>query len=162
MLGQLASKWWTNLKAEALKEAEASSLVEDASLLPSQINKAFECLQESLYRAGILEEGQRSDGRAADQLRPISSSVDILPRVHGSALFQRGETQSLVVATLGTPKDAQDMDAVAGGATSKSFHPALQFPALQCRGMWQVRHSRTSGSRTWQPSGTFAFACFAR
>jgi polyribonucleotide nucleotidyltransferase len=63
----------------------------------------------------------RADGRDAKSLRPISSEVGVLPRVHGSAIFARGDTQALVITTLGPTKEAQDMDGLTGGSTSKSF-----------------------------------------
>jgi polyribonucleotide nucleotidyltransferase len=93
-----------------------------------QIKMAFEKLQEKVYRSAIIDKGQRADGRGTKDLRPISCQVDVVPRVHGSAIFQRGETQGLVLATLGTSKDAQEVDAITGGAKSKSFLLHYNFP----------------------------------
>ena len=62
----------------------------------------------------ILEQGQRIDGRDLKTVRPITIRTGVLPRTHGSALFTRGETQALVVATLGTGRDAQLIDAIEG------------------------------------------------
>ena len=81
----------------------------------------FEDLQEQAYRETVLKNGSRADGRDAKSLRPIDCEVGLLPRVHGSALFQRGDTQGLVITTLGPTKEAQSMDGLTGGATSKSF-----------------------------------------
>ncbi|MGF1452223.1 MAG: polyribonucleotide nucleotidyltransferase [Opitutales bacterium] len=94
----------------------------------SQINMAFEVLQEEVYRGTILSTKKRVDGRAPDELRPITCQTDLLPRVHGSSLFQRGETQGLVIATLGTGRDAQDLDGLTGGAKEKSFILHYNFP----------------------------------
>ncbi|HOD46920.1 MAG TPA: polyribonucleotide nucleotidyltransferase [Opitutaceae bacterium] len=85
------------------------------------LNVVFEDLQYKAYRKTVLERGVRADGRDAKSLRPISAEVGVLPRVHGSAIFQRGDTQGLVITTLGPTKEAQDMDGLTGGATSKSF-----------------------------------------
>jgi polyribonucleotide nucleotidyltransferase len=93
-----------------------------------QIKMAFEKLQEKVYRHAIIESGKRADGRGTKDLRPISCEVDVLPRVHGSAVFQRGETQGLVLATLGTSKDAQELDSITGGPKSKSFLLHYNFP----------------------------------
>ena len=69
----------------------------------------------------MLTKGERADGRKSADLRQIDCEVGVLPRVHGSALFQRGDTQGLVLTTLGPTKEAQSMDGLTGGATSKSF-----------------------------------------
>ncbi|MCF3652200.1 polyribonucleotide nucleotidyltransferase [Synoicihabitans lomoniglobus] len=81
----------------------------------------FEDLQEEAYRQTVLGKGSRADGRGPKDLRQIDCEVGVLPRVHGSALFQRGDTQGLVITTLGPTKEAQSMDGLTGGATSKSF-----------------------------------------
>ena len=75
------------------------------------IRGIIEHLEYSIVRNAILNEGKRIDGRALDKIRPISIRTGVLPRTHGSALFTRGETQALVVATLGTARDAQIIDA---------------------------------------------------
>ncbi len=95
---------------------------------PNQVRLAFEVLQEDVYRENILEKGKRADGRNLQDLRAIECQAGILPRVHGSAFFQRGETQNIVIATLGTSGDAQDMDGLTGGSSSKSFTLHYNFP----------------------------------
>jgi polyribonucleotide nucleotidyltransferase len=92
------------------------------------LNVVFEDLQYKAYRKNVLEKGVRADGRDAKSLRPISASVGVLPRVHGSATFQRGDTQNIALTTLGPTKEAQDMDGLTGGATSKSFILHYNFP----------------------------------
>src|SRR5262249_19703068 len=76
---------------------------------PGQVAQAFESLEERVVRDLILE-GKRIDGRNPKQLRPISCEVGVLPRTHGTAIFQRGETQALVTTTLGTTSDEQRVD----------------------------------------------------
>lgn len=95
---------------------------------PAQIKMAFEVLQEEVYRDNILDAGKRCDGRTYTDLRPISCSTGLLPVVHGSALFTRGETQALVLTTLGTTKDCQELDGLTGGTKQKSFILHYNFP----------------------------------
>ena len=83
-------------------------------------------LEEKITREVILT-GKRTDGRALDQLRPISCEVALLPRVHGSALFTRGETQALVTTTLGTSKDEQIVDGL-GEEYAEKFYLHYNFP----------------------------------
>ncbi|NGO38513.1 polyribonucleotide nucleotidyltransferase [Limisphaera ngatamarikiensis] len=85
-------------------------------------------IQHAAIRGLVLNEGKRMDGRAMDAIRPISCEVGLLPRAHGSALFTRGETQAMVLATLGTGEDAQEFDAYTGGATEKRFILHYNFP----------------------------------
>jgi len=105
------------------EEAKAALTAElgEGKFSDVDLNVVFEDLQYKAYRKTVLERGVRADGRDAKSLRPISAEAGVLPRVHGSAVFQRGDTQSLVITTLGPTKEAQDMDGLTGGATSKSF-----------------------------------------
>jgi polyribonucleotide nucleotidyltransferase len=110
-------------KAKAACKAELGDVFD-----ARQIKMAFEKLQEKVYRNAIIQSGERADGRTPKDLRAISCEVDVLPRVHGSSLFQRGETQGLVLATLGTSKDAQEVDAITGGPSKRSFLLHYNFP----------------------------------
>jgi polyribonucleotide nucleotidyltransferase len=92
------------------------------------IKDAFYYIQKEAVRSLILNSGKRLDGRAFDVVRPISSEVGILPRAHGSALFARGETQAITLATLGTGDDVQDFDSYTGGDTEKKFILHYNFP----------------------------------
>jgi polyribonucleotide nucleotidyltransferase len=92
------------------------------------VNDAFYYIQKEAVRGLILNHGKRLDGRAFDVVRPISSEVGILPRAHGSALFCRGETQALTLATLGTGDDTQEFDSYTGGGTEKKFILHYNFP----------------------------------
>ncbi|MCX7097547.1 MAG: polyribonucleotide nucleotidyltransferase [Methylococcales bacterium] len=80
----------------------------------NEIRGIIENLEYRIVRNAILNEGKRIDGRPLDKIRPITIRTGVLPRTHGSALFTRGETQALVIATLGTQRDAQIIDALAG------------------------------------------------
>jgi polyribonucleotide nucleotidyltransferase len=92
------------------------------------IENAFYYLQKEAVRKLILDENKRLDGRSFDQIRQISCEVGLLPRVHGSALFSRGETQAMSLVTLGTTEDAQAFDAYTGGKTEKQFILHYNFP----------------------------------
>src|SRR3982751_1681881 len=87
----------------------------------------FKELKEKVMRDEALERGRRLDGRRFDEIRPISIDVGVLPRTHGSAVFQRGETQALVTATLGTAEDQQKIETV-DGETWKRFMLHYNFP----------------------------------
>ncbi len=92
------------------------------------LNVVFEDLQYKAYRQTVLAKGVRADGRGQKDIRPLTAQVGVLPRVHGSAMFQRGDTQNIAITTLGPTKEAQDMDGLTGGATSKSFLLHYNFP----------------------------------
>ena len=113
------------VKEEASKACE-EKFGEDFD--PDHISMAFEIIQEEVYRENILIRGKRADGRAPADLREITCETGVLPRVHGSAVFTRGETQSLVLSSLGTSRDVQDLDGLTGGPTAKSFILHYNFP----------------------------------
>jgi polyribonucleotide nucleotidyltransferase len=92
------------------------------------LNVVFEDLQYKAYRKTVLERGVRADGRGQKDIRPLNAQVGVLPRVHGSAMFQRGDTQNIALTTLGPTKEAQELDALTGGAKSKSFILHYNFP----------------------------------
>ncbi len=92
------------------------------------VKDAFYYIQKEAVRSLILNSGKRLDGRGFDQVRPISSEVSVLPRAHGSAIFARGETQAVTLATLGTGEDVQEFDAFTGGETTKKFILHYNFP----------------------------------
>ena len=95
---------------------------------PFEISQAFDYLQKKAFRVSILDKKVRCDGRQLGQIRQLSAEVGILPRAHGSALFQRGETQALALATLAPSDEAQAMDGYTGGETSKRFILHYNFP----------------------------------
>jgi polyribonucleotide nucleotidyltransferase len=126
-------------RADAIKELKdrivADLLPEEgAKFTPEQVSAAFGALEERIVRDLILE-GKRIDGRTAKQLRHISCEVGVLPRTHGSAVFQRGETQALVMTTLGTASDEQRVEGL-GEEYSKKFMLDYNFPPFsvgECR-----------------------------
>jgi len=92
------------------------------------LKDAFYYIQKEAVRGLIMNQGKRLDGRDFDTVRPIYSEVGLLPRAHGSAIFQRGETQALTLCTLGTGEDAQEFDSYTGGASEKKFILHYNFP----------------------------------
>src|SRR5206468_7622737 len=92
------------------------------------INESFYKIQSEAIRRSILQNNKRPDGRGARDIRALHCEVGVLPRTHGSAIFQRGETQALVMTTLGSKSDTQEMDAWTGGATEKAFILHYNFP----------------------------------
>ncbi len=103
------------------------SLGEAKDARRSEVFGYFEKIEGEYLRHMILEDGVRIGGRAFDEVRPISAEVGVLPRTHGSALFTRGETQALVVVTLGTSSDEQKVEALEG-SSYKSFMLHYKFP----------------------------------
>jgi len=104
-------------RQQALKDARnvaVEALTADGQHSAKAVKTLLEDLEYRTVRAQILDEAKRIDGRDLSTVRPISIRTGILPRTHGSALFTRGETQALVVATLGTGRDAQVIDAIEG------------------------------------------------
>jgi len=93
-----------------------------------EISQAFDYLQKKAFRISILDRQKRCDGRALNELRSLSSETGLLPRTHGSALFQRGETQALALVTLGTIDEGQTIDAYGGGDDTKRFLLHYNFP----------------------------------
>ncbi len=92
------------------------------------LKDAFYYIQKEAVRGLIMDQDKRLDGRDLQTVRPIYSEVGILPRAHGSALFQRGETQAVTLCTLGTGEDAQEFDSYTGGASEKKFILHYNFP----------------------------------
>ncbi|MBL4838774.1 MAG: polyribonucleotide nucleotidyltransferase, partial [Kordiimonadaceae bacterium] len=98
----------------AVKAAVAPLLEENAELTSNMVGDLTKKLESSIVCGNVLETKKRIDGRALDEVRQVVSEAGILPRTHGSALFTRGETQGLVVATLGTGEDEQIIDSLDG------------------------------------------------
>ncbi|MBR6021531.1 MAG: polyribonucleotide nucleotidyltransferase [Kiritimatiellae bacterium] len=100
----------------------------EETMTENLFKKLFDTLEIELVRKGVLEKGKRMDGRGMRDIRPLYAEVGVLPRVHGSALFSRGETQAMGVCTLGTGQDEQEMDGLTGGETKKRFTLHYNFP----------------------------------
>jgi polyribonucleotide nucleotidyltransferase len=115
----------------AIKDEVGKKLVEkfgEEKVTDFVINDAFYYIQKEAVRGLIMKDGKRLDGRDLETVRPIQGEVGLLPRAHGSALFSRGETQAVVLATLGTGEDAQEFDSYTGGETEKKFILHYNFP----------------------------------
>src|SRR5437773_1794048 len=108
-----------------------------------QVAAIFDHLKKDVVREAIVQQKRRLDGRGLADVRPITCEVEVLPRTHGSALFTRGETQALVVATLGTSSDEQKIDALIG-ETYKKFMLHYNFPPFSTG---EVKFLRSPGRR---------------
>ncbi|AKH90703.1 polyribonucleotide nucleotidyltransferase [Edwardsiella tarda] len=115
-------------KVDEIKESViADLLAEDASLDAGEISDILGALEKSVVRGRVLRGEPRIDGREKDMIRALDVRTGVLPRTHGSALFTRGETQALVTATLGTERDAQNIDELMGERTDR-FLLHYNFP----------------------------------
>ena len=129
---------------DAIKaEIKASIPAEDAEK-HKLASRAFERLRERIFRDDMLIKRRRPDARAFDQIRQITCEVGILPRVHGSALFTRGETQALVTTTLGTKEDKQRLDLLFEDESFKRFMLHYNFPPFS---VGEVKFLRGPGRR---------------
>ncbi len=132
---------------EKLNEEVANYLQEkypdDYEERVKQLGDAMYKLEKKTVRYMVLEEHKRVDGRAIDEIRPLSAEVDILPRVHGSALFSRGQTQVLSVVTLGTVADEQELDGL-DEETEKRYIHHYNFPPYS---VGEAKPSRGPGRR---------------
>ncbi len=111
---QIAEKLLRQSKLGDIRTAIINDLSEDENIEEVDIRNCLESLEKEIVRNMILSDGKRIDGRELSVIRPISIRTGVLARTHGSALFTRGETQAIVVATLGTTRDSQVIDALAG------------------------------------------------
>ena len=130
--------------AEAVgDEAATAAVKERLAKAPKEIGGSFHDLEKEIMRNRILDEGVRSDGRSLDQIRQITCETGVIPRAHGSALFTRGQTQALVISTLGTVSDEQKVDNLAE-EYYKKFFLHYNFPPF-CVG--ETRPMRGPGRR---------------
>ncbi len=124
-----ASKVERGKKVGALRdEVEAAIKAQYPEVTEFEIEQVFEYIQKKAFRLSIMEKGVRADGRALRELRPLFGEVGTLPRVHGSAIFARGETQALGICTLAPADEKQFFDNYAGGEDSKNFILHYNFP----------------------------------
>ena len=113
---------------------------------PEEIAKIDECLyklQKYVVRRWLLDDGKRVDGRGIDEIRPLAAEVDLLPRVHGSGMFTRGQTQVLTTVTLGNPDDAQLLDGLDDETEKRNMHH-YNFPSYS---VGETKPSRGPGRR---------------
>jgi polyribonucleotide nucleotidyltransferase len=113
-------------RVDQAKEKALALFTEEADLV--EAGRTFDYLKERIFRDEMLKDRRRPDGRAFDQIRPITCEVGVLPRTHGSAIFTRGETQALVTTTLGTKDDEQRIELFDPSETSKRFMLHYNFP----------------------------------
>ena len=123
---------------EELQDEVQASFVGDELVEPAHVRAVFEDVLKAEMRRKILEQGVRADGRKTDEIRPIWTKVGLLPRVHGSGLFTRGETQVLSIATLGTPREEQKLDTLRPEEVKRYMHH-YNFPAFSTGETWANR-----------------------
>ncbi len=129
-------------KIQGLKDNDAVRIAVSSS--SKLLGNSYKGLTKKLMREQIIKDGKRVDGRSLDEVRPISAAAGVLPkRVHGSALFQRGLTQVLSTATLGTPSDAQEMDDL-NPSSEKTYLHHYNFPPYS---VGETRPMRSPGRR---------------
>ena len=125
------------------KEVAAKIIVEGSAITEKQVHYAFHETEKEEVRKFIVDKKLRTDGRKHDEIRAITCEIGVLPRTHGSALFTRGQTQSLGVLTLGTNEDEQMIDAIEGNVF-KSFMLHYNFPAYS---VGEIKPNRGPGRR---------------
>jgi polyribonucleotide nucleotidyltransferase len=139
----IAAKHERGAAVAAAKQEVRTALAEEYAGREKEVGAVFEELESKTLRVLVVRENRRVDGRGLTDVRPISCEVNVLPRTHGSALFTRGETQALVVATLGTASDEQKVDALIG-EQYKKFMLHYNFPPFS---VGEVRPLRGPGRR---------------
>ena len=111
-----------NIALDELKEAVIAEFSTEDESLSASLSQAFDDALKTVVRKRILEDGVRPDGRGPTEIRPIWCQVEVSPRAHGSGLFTRGETQVITLATLGTPREAQEMDTLSSTENKRYIH----------------------------------------
>ena len=139
----IAAKLERGAAIKSAKKEATEALGEEFADRGGEVAEALEKLTGEIMRTAIVDKSQRVDGRGLTDIRPISCEVGMLPRTHGSALFTRGETQALAVATLGTSADEQRVDALIGEQYRK-FMLHYNFPPFS---VGEARPMRNPGRR---------------
>ena len=124
-------------------EEDVRAKFDPEHLRPGVIGECLYKLQKFIVRRWLLEEGKRVDGRKMDEIRPLAAEVGLIPRVHGSGMFTRGQTQVLTITTLGTIKESQLLDGIDGETTKRYMHQ-YNFPSYS---VGETRPSRGPGRR---------------
>ena len=130
-------------KLAEVRESVIKSIGGEDAALCKKVAVIIEELESRIIRGMIINEKKRIDGRTSKEIRPISAEVGVLPRTHGSALFNRGETQALAVVTLGTSADEQRIDFI-GGEEMRSFMLHYNFPPYS---VGEAKGQRSPGRR---------------
>lgn len=135
-----------NVREERLAPVVAEIHEKFDEVYPEEIAKIDECiykLQKFVVRRWLLDEGKRVDGRGLDEIRPLAAEVGLIPRVHGSGMFTRGQTQVLTITTLGPISDSQLLDGIDEEETKRYMHQ-YNFPSYS---VGETRPSRGPGRR---------------
>jgi len=132
------------LKDEVIEKMLAEYDGDDESGFKATLNEAIYNFEKATVRRMILKDHKRPDGRALDQIRRLSSEIDVVPRVHGSALFARGQTQVLTIATLGSMGEVQRLDGLDEAENNKRYMHHYNFPSYS---VGETRPSRGPGRR---------------
>ncbi len=127
-----------------VEEKLAEELAEKYENYDSEIGEVLYKMQKNIVRSWLKDEHKRVDGRGIDDIRPLSAEVGLLPRVHGSGMFTRGQTQVLTVATLGALGDAQKLDGLDDAEQSKRYIHHYNFPSYS---VGETKPSRGPGRR---------------
>ena len=130
-------------RMKVLTDEVIEYLGEEAEGRDAELDEIFYKIQKEIVRKWLFEDHKRVDGRGIDEIRPLSASVGILPRVHGSGLFSRGQTQVLTVATLGAVSESQTLDGL-DEETSKRYMHQYNFPSYS---VGETKPSRGPGRR---------------
>lgn len=133
------------------RDASLAPIIDDIhtkfdAIYPEKSAMIDECiykLQKFVVRRWLLDEGKRVDGRGIDEIRPLNAQVGLIPRVHGSGMFTRGQTQVLTIATLGQLREAQSLDGIDGEETKRYMHQ-YNFPSYS---VGETKPSRGPGRR---------------
>ena len=133
-----------DLNVTSVKERIEASLTEEYPEGEWNVSDLTDKLEKAVVRDYLFNEKRRVDGRALDQIRTLSSAVDVVPRVHGSGLFQRGQTQVMTLCTLGTLSNAQRLDGVDLAEDRKRYMHHYNFPAYS---VGEARPNRSPGRR---------------
>jgi polyribonucleotide nucleotidyltransferase len=126
---------------QAIEAKAVEALAGEDAALVLKVKLALTEVYKKVVRTRILEQGLRPDGRKLDEIRPIWCEIGTSPRAHGSGLFTRGETQVLTLATLGTPKEAQELDSLSPNDSKRYMHH-YNFPPYSTGEVYMLRRSR--------------------
>ena len=140
---QLKNKKASETEVKKILDSQLEAVPADKPMEAFEVKESFYKTQKKMVRELILDKGRRVDGRAMDEIRPITIEVGLLPRTHGSALFTRGETQCLATVTLGTFEDVQRLDSL-GEESEKRFMLHYNFPPFS---VGEVNFLRGPGRR---------------
>ena len=121
-LDQPYDKSERNTTFKNLETTLITKFTSESEKTEEEVRAVLENCYREIIRQRILNQGLRADGRGLDEIRPIWCEIDVSPRAHGSGLFTRGETQVLTMATLGTPREAQEIDSLTPGESKRYMH----------------------------------------